>query len=230
MAQAQSGPTSNPGSLLPPPLKMEPSEGKDTLGNQYIDESGEVRYYGKSSGYYMLRNSKNFQGGAFRFDSRGYRIDGDDDQPLGQPVLVDPYALPPEDLSNHLIDLYFSHFYPFLPILHKKSFLASLQSERRPPHLLLNAIYALASRVSADLRVRTDPSLPSTAGDVFFERAKLLLNNEWDHFRVETVQSLILMSSHQNGAMKTIRGWLYSGLVSLFFMHFCYSPLGRGGC
>ncbi|MBM6386808.1 MAG: fungal specific transcription factor domain-containing protein [Paenibacillus sp.] len=198
----------------------EPENPNDNLGNLSIDESGQLRYYGKSSGFYMLRGSKNFQNGAFHFNSRGYhRTKKQDGQNiLPNPLAVDPYELPPPDLSKDLLDLYFTHFYPFLPLLHKKAFLASLESENhRPPPLLLNAIYAVASRISPDVRVRADPSLRETAGDVFFERARILLDFEWDDFKVSTVQSLLLLSSHQNGALKNIRGWLYSGLVSCVF-------------
>ncbi|CAO3646166.1 unnamed protein product [Mucor hiemalis] len=189
----------------PPTIKVD--DANDNLGNLSVDESGQLRYYGKSSGFYMLRGSKNFQNGAFHFNSKRH----------GQNVLAnpltDPYELPPNDLSEHLLDLYFKHFYPLLPILHKRSFLESLESEKRPPHLLLNSIYAVASRISPDIRVRSDPNLRDTAGDVFFERARILLDFEWDGYKVSTVQALLLLSSHQNGALKNIRGWLYSGLA-----------------
>jgi hypothetical protein len=74
-------------------------------------------------------------------------------------------------------------------------------------------MYAVASRICSDERVRTTPDQPATAGDVFFERARILLDFEYDDFKVSTVQSLLLMSSHQNGALKSIRGWIYSGMV-----------------
>ncbi|KAI8970024.1 fungal-specific transcription factor domain-containing protein [Mycotypha africana] len=182
----------------------------------------------------MLRGSKNFQNGAFHFNLTGkhhqnhHYHGGAAGSPCGSSsaasspnlngslasMVVDPYALPPPDLSQHLLDLYFTHFYPLLPLIHKKSFLKSLQSrENAPPPLLLNAIYAVASRISPDIRVRSDPNSRDTAGDIFFERARILLDYEWDDFKVSTVQSLLLMSSHQNGALKNIRGWLYSGLA-----------------
>jgi hypothetical protein len=183
-------------------------DANDNLGNLSVDEGGQLRYYGKSSGFYMLRNSKNFQNGAFHFNQGGSSILP---KSLSDNVVIDPYELPPADLSQHLLDLYFTHFYPLLPLLHKKSFLANL--DKQPP-LLLNSIYAVASRISTDERVRSNPQSRETAGDVFLERAMILLDFEWDDFRVSTVQSLLLLSSHQNGALKNIRGWLYSGLVS----------------
>ncbi|KAG1404111.1 hypothetical protein G6F58_010245 [Rhizopus delemar] len=193
------------------PVSKDEENANDNLGNLSIDESGQLRYYGKSSGFYMLQGSKNFQNGAFHFNSRGYRSG------ISQCSLdVDPFELPPPDLSKHLLELYFTHFYPLLPLIHKKSFLTSLKSEdvnKRPPPLLLNAIYAVASRISSDIRVRANPDVRDTAGDIFLERARILLDQEWDDYKLSTVQSLILLSSHQNGALKNIRGWLYSGLA-----------------
>jgi hypothetical protein len=212
---------SNPST--PDEKQVENESNNDNLGNLSIDESGQLRYYGKSSGYYMLSGSKNFQDGAFHFNSRGYRSHPEFQQGSPQLLSIDPFQLPPQDLSDHLLDLYFTHFYPLLPLLHKKTFMASLQDPaHRPPPLLLNSIYAVASRISTDPRVKLEPNLPDTAGDIFLERARILLDFEWDDFKVSTVQSLLLLSSHQNGALKNIRGWLYSGLVSCIEKCGCY--------
>jgi hypothetical protein len=186
----------------------------DNMGSLSIDESGQYRYYGKSSGFYMFRNSKNFQNRSLQFKTRPGVQDSTTSPTF--PFVVHPFEMPPKDLSDHLLALYFHTFYPLLPIVHKKSFMEAMNDDSKPspPPILLNAIYAVASRVSSDVRIRTDPAKPETAGDVFFERARMLLDLEWDSFRVYTVQSLLLMSSHQNGTLKTIRGWLYSGMVS----------------
>lgn len=191
---------------------VEDNDESNNMGSLSIDESGQLRYYGKTSGFYMLKNSKNFQNRVFQFSSREHNEHG---LSPSFPFVVDPFEMPPKDLSDHLLNLYFSYFYPLLPLLHKKSFMESVHDDRKPspPPILLNAIYAVASRVSPDERVRSISSKPETAGDIFFERARMLLDLEWDSFRVYTVQSLLLMSSHQNGALKTTRGWLYSGMV-----------------
>ena len=187
----------------------------DSNHTDNIDESGQLRYYGKTSGFYMLQNNKNFQNKLLHFNSRK-RQSPSQSPPPPSLTAVDPFEMPPKDLSDHLLDLYFNNFYSLLPILHKQSFMQALSRNEAPP-LLLNAIYAVASRVSSDVRVRADPSKPETAGDVFFERARLLLDLEWDSFKLYTIQSLLLMSSHQNGALKTTRGWLYSGMVTHYF-------------
>lgn len=188
--------------------KVNHTTDSDDLSNMdSIDESGQLRYYGKTSGFYMLRTSKKFEDRLLHFNLKK------DQSGLPLPSLdVDPLEMPPKDLSDHLLDLYFKNFYVLLPIVHKKSFMQSLDQNQVPP-LLLNAMYAVASRVSPDPRVLTDTSKLETAGDVFFERARILLNLEWDSFKLYTVQSLLLMSSHQNGALRTTRGWLYSGMA-----------------
>ncbi|KAI8974653.1 fungal-specific transcription factor domain-containing protein [Pilobolus umbonatus] len=169
-------------------------------GQLAMDENGQVRYLGKSSGYYLLQNSKSYHDGAFHFNSHINTKTAE---------VIDPLELPPKDLSAHLFHLYFTHFYPFLPLFHKKRL---FENEPASP-LLLNSIYAIASRISDDVRVRSDPALPDTAGNIFFERAQKLLDDSYDKPSISTVQALILLASHQHGAMKSPRAWLYSGMA-----------------
>ncbi|KAI8375123.1 fungal-specific transcription factor domain-containing protein [Blakeslea trispora] len=202
---------------------------EDPTGSLTMDENGLVRYLGKSSGFYLLSNSRTYQNGAFHFsgymhkrksnhenDSYYDYNSGEREEESTRPEkrhLVDPLELPPKDLSEHLIVLYFTHFYPVLPLFYKRR-LNCVRSPSSPlSPLLLNAIYAIASRVSPDKRVRSDPNAPDTAGDIFFERARCLLDEYYDTPRISTVQALLLMSSHQMGAMKAARAWLYSGMA-----------------
>lgn len=184
------------------------------IGQLAMDENGQVRYLGKSSGYYLLQNSKTYQNGAFHFANYGKRPRTKRRTHLDD---VDPLELPPKDLSEHLIVLYFSYFYPFLPLFYKRQLFSTVDypnpamSPISP--LLLNAIYAVASRISPDVRVRSDPALPDTAGDVYFERAEKLLDESYDTPSISTVQALLLLASHQHGRMKSARAWLYSGMV-----------------
>ncbi|KAG0742779.1 hypothetical protein G6F62_005019 [Rhizopus arrhizus] len=183
----------------------DPKEGVDEgLGQLAMDENGQVRYLGKSSGYYLLQNCKTYQNGAFHFTHYGKRL-------KRIYLVADPVELPPKDLSEHLIRLYFDHLYPFLPLFFQRQLFSSVERQVTP--LLLNSIYAVASRISTDVRVRSDPALPETAGDVFFERAKKLLDASYDKPTLSTVQSLLLLASHQHGTRKSARAWLYSGMA-----------------
>ncbi|KAI7855623.1 fungal-specific transcription factor domain-containing protein [Circinella umbellata] len=191
----------------------------DSTGQLSMDENGQVRYLGKSSGYHLLQNSRAYQNGAFHFTGWGHKFQSSSSVSGSPPAntiktKLDPLELPPKDLSRHLINLYFEHFYPVLPLFYKKILTSSLNSPLEPiSPLLLNAIYAVASRVSPDVRVRADPQSPDTAGDIFFERAKRLLDDYYDVPRISTVQALLLLATHQHGTMKYVRGWLYSGMA-----------------
>ncbi|KAI9314717.1 fungal-specific transcription factor domain-containing protein [Dichotomocladium elegans] len=183
----------------------------DSTGQLSMEENGQVRYLGKSSGYYLLQKSRTYQNGAFHFTGWGHKLSAPERR-IAKPL--DPYELPPKDLSHHLLNIYFEYFYPSLPLFYKKRLTSSLSSPLEPiSPLLLNAIYAVASRVSPDPRVRSDLAAPDTAGEIFFERAKCLLDDYYDVPRISTVQALLLLSMHQHGTMKYVRGWLYSGMA-----------------
>lgn len=230
-ARSQTPPHSSPSSSVHSPILADasltdirkspaPADGglDDGMGQLSIDENGQVRFIGKSSGLYLLQNSRTFQNGTFHFSVRGCRRKNNaaSTAASGNRALhVNPEELPPPDLSQHLIQLYFEHFHPFLPLVHKSSFTTSFYTEdQQPPLLLMNALFALASRISSDVRVRSDPDVPETAGDIFFERAKRLLDEDYDASRITTVQALLLMACHQHGVTKPARSWLYSGMVS----------------
>ncbi|KAI9024395.1 fungal-specific transcription factor domain-containing protein [Phycomyces nitens] len=185
-----------------------PDSINDGTGQLSMDESGQVRYLGKSSGYYLLQKSRTYQNGAFHFSGWGHKPSTSHKTPL-----LDPLELPPKDLSKHLIDIYFKYFYPCMPLFHKKFLVPETTPEEPVSPLLLNAIYALASRMSPDERVRADPASPDTAGEIFFERARCLLDDYYDIPKISTVQALLLLASHQQGVTKPARSWLYSGMA-----------------
>ncbi|ORZ20527.1 fungal-specific transcription factor domain-domain-containing protein [Absidia repens] len=187
-----------------------PESVSDSNGQLSMDEGGHVRYLGRSSGFYLLQSSRTYQNGVFHFSGYGPKSTS---TPRKSDHHVDPLALPPKDLSEHLVRLYFKHFYPLLPLFYKRQLVNPDDLSDALSPLLLNAIYAIASRVSPDARVRSDPASQDTAGDIFFERAKCLLDDYYDVPRISTVQALLLLSSHQQGALKSARAWLYCGMA-----------------
>lgn len=194
----------------PDSMPSSPDSAEDSTGQLSMDENGQVRYLGKSSGYYLLQGSRTYQNGAFHFTGYNHKVTS-----KKKPTDLDPLELPPKDLSEHLLKLYFENFYPFLPLFYKRRLTSSMDSALEPVSpLLLNAIYAVASRISPDVRVRSDPASADTAGDIFVERAKYLLDSYYDIPRISTVQALLLLASHQHGTMNFVRGWMYSGMVS----------------
>lgn len=47
--------------------------------------------------------------------------------------------------------------------------------------------------------------------EFFGDRAKALLDIELEHPSLATVQTLVILSSHEIGRKRDARGWLYSG-------------------
>ena len=59
------------------------------------------------------------------------------------------FRLPSARQNGQLLDLFFAHVHPFLPVVDRKEFLARFYSFGEPPSLLLiKAIYLAAARYS----------------------------------------------------------------------------------
>jgi hypothetical protein len=114
------------------------------VGQLSINEDEQIRYHGKASGIYLLRNKE-------RLDQRN---EGDiwlvfdlafsniqyrnlicrrfpkarvwPRLPSRSPSLEESSVgveLPPKGVQEHLLDLYFTYVHPYLPIIHKQSFM-----------------------------------------------------------------------------------------------------------
>lgn len=179
-----------------------------------VDHYGYIRYYGSASGISLFKKSSYFRDRSFNVQNGRENIAYLHLEKKEDPERSPLVAMPPPDLAQELIDLYFEHCYPMLPMLHKASFLEKLKSKtNQPSPLLLNAIFAVTSRFSKDERVKSASGSPYDNGSVFFDRAKELLDKDIDKINLATVQALILISSHQYGAKKGTRAWLYNGLA-----------------
>lgn len=81
-------------------------------------------------------------------------------------------SFPPPDLSASLIDLYFRHVNPFLPLLHEPTFRASYAAGhyRRDVKFggVVLLVFAIASRYSNDPRVLLAGAPRSSAGWKFY--------------------------------------------------------------
>lgn len=182
-----------------------------------LDKFGNLRYYGNSSGLNVFKSIDELRHISLKFresyDSSKYnKCICYNDKSLAQSP---PPVMPPPDLANHLIDIYFKYCYPVLPLMHKGHFLERLKDPKDPPPpILLNAIFAIASRLSSDPRVCEGGNHYSTAGMVFYKRAMDLLDDEMDQVKVSTIQALLLLASHQYAVKKGNRSWITNGMVS----------------
>lgn len=95
------------------------------------------------------------------------------------PKTLDP-TLPPEPIMHELVDLFFEHISPWVPLFHKPTFKANMFSENR--RILLHGVVVLAFRFWA----RPEPPLESRESYVKTSRERLLL---------ETIDTTSLIST-----------------------------------
>ncbi|CAG8790450.1 15269_t:CDS:2 [Gigaspora margarita] len=210
------------GSEVQSPENVLTSEAKDNsiddlneiMGILSIDENRQVRYHGRSSGFYLLKNSERYKNGILSLSDNSPKenlISTQNLESLKRPELT---TLPPQEISDHLLETYFTHIHPLLPIIYKPIFFNRLKDRNNPPFLLLNAIYALAARYSDRPELRKVIQDSQTAGDEFFDRAKALLDNDYDKSHITTIQALIIMAIRDIRIDNTTRSWIYIGMAA----------------
>lgn len=102
------------------------------------------------------------------------------------------YSLPPPDLVDILVHLYFDIIHPWIPILHKTSFLRRLESTAKRPELstILHAIVAATVRFSADKRLERKEVRDRY---VQISRQTVILKS-MEMFSVENLQALVIIA------------------------------------
>ncbi|KAF9550262.1 Kinesin-like protein kif15 [Mortierella hygrophila] len=114
---------------------------------------------------------------------------------------IPPEALvmPPLDVIDALFDIYYSHYYVFMPMIQKAALLQALEDRHEPQSIfLLNSVF-MAAAVTGEC---IHPSCYSIVGDIksmgtpFFERARLVLDYCLGIPRVSTVQGLMMLSQY----------------------------------
>ncbi|GES94572.1 Zn(2)-C6 fungal-specific transcription factor [Rhizophagus clarus] len=190
----------------------------EVMGILSIDENKQVRYHGRSSGLYLLKKSDKYKDGILSIKNRSnWSHQGEviastqNFDLLKRPEITE---LPSQEISDHLLELFFTHVHPILPFIYKPRFFDQLKDKNHLPHLLLNSIYSFAALFSDRIDIRRIPEDRTTAGDIFFDRAKALLDNDYDKARVSTIQALIALSLREYGVGRVTRAWLWSGMAA----------------
>ncbi|TPX33152.1 hypothetical protein SeMB42_g07511 [Synchytrium endobioticum] len=118
-------------------------------------------------------------------------------------------SLSPE-VAAELVELFFHYVYPVLPLVHKNTFMRTYTNESP---LLLNAMYALSARYSTHPAVRTNPAAMYSSGDVFYVRARELVDNYMDVPSSTTVSALLALAMYAAGSGRGSAAWMYSGMA-----------------
>ncbi|TDZ38604.1 Nitrogen assimilation transcription factor nit-4 [Colletotrichum spinosum] len=183
----------------------------DRLGSLQIGPNGRIAYYGPTSNFSLVEMPAGSDSLAV---DRTVRDDGQEHlNSLGYGKKIPP------DLEDHLINLYFAWQDPFSHMvdrtLYEEAKMKWFEREEDTPYYseaLRNAMCSLG----ATFETKYHPSFvtfPKSLSDFFAARAKTLLEIELDSPSVSTVQAMVVLSSHEIGANRDSRGWLYSGMA-----------------
>ncbi|CAG8609545.1 8155_t:CDS:2 [Ambispora leptoticha] len=177
----------------------------DILGHMKIEYNGRAKYIYTEEGRLLREGDKSNEQEMMILT----------EPPL--PFVFTNITSPDSELANNLIQLYFKHVHPYVPILHKADFLRRLNDKSNPlSPLLLFSVFAMGAKFSDDPAVRADPMKPETAGIPYYNRAKDLLDDFLDTPRLSTVQAQILILKFQEGIRRPgffFRSWLYFGMI-----------------
>ncbi|KAJ5934276.1 fungal-specific transcription factor domain-containing protein [Penicillium verhagenii] len=182
----------------------------DRMGSLQIGTDGQIRYYGPTSHFNLLRmpTPDNLT------IHRTIRKDGQDHlRRMGLDKEV------PQSMEEHLINQYFTWHSPSVDVVNREMYETAKQQWQ--DHMeettyyseaLTNAICCLG----AAFEPRYHPNFvtyPRSVSDFFADRAKTLLDIELDSPTVATVQAMVVLSGHDIGCKRDARGWLYSGMA-----------------
>ncbi|KAF9582311.1 hypothetical protein BGW38_000360, partial [Lunasporangiospora selenospora] len=191
----------------------------DSMDSMALDDGGIVRYLGNSSGIDLLQKNQLLKNGYLMVpvkfkDHQDWLMQKE----IALAQLTSEMPLPPRDLADHLIELYFTFVHPNLPIVHKPTFMRQYQNpdpEKRPPMVLLNAIFAIASRFSEHPEIIGDDHDPDAFGDEYFSRAKRIIDIEYELPRQAVIQALLMMVLYRFTSVKSGgRVWVMLGMAT----------------
>jgi hypothetical protein len=133
------------------------------------------------------------------------------------------FSLPPQDVRNELIRVFFTSFHPAYPVLDRQAF-SALYREERESFLVLQTIFFLAfTSCSDDLVERAGYPNRLTARRTCYLRAKALYDMDYEKDKVQLTAVLFLLGFWWEGPedQKDTWHWLGSaiGLAQTLGMH-----------
>ncbi|RPD55889.1 hypothetical protein L227DRAFT_603343 [Lentinus tigrinus ALCF2SS1-6] len=223
-------------------------ETAEAFGHLSVDQNKEARtlsilssafrYHGPASGLPLLAQS-NRKAGDDQQEHRIWKFMHNVDPEVPGHDLTEEeedveVQMPPREMRNYLLQLYFTYVHPFFPVVHKQDFLYHYNSlsrsasppstahtppkkrpMQRPCKMLLLAMFAIATRYSS--RPEDHPTHSSDdisrAGQQYAVDAHKLLDRKYQSSRPSTCQALLLLAIREFGMGAMDKGWLYSGMA-----------------
>ncbi|KAG0269810.1 Transcriptional activator of fatty acid utilization [Linnemannia exigua] len=147
-------------------------------------------YFGKGSMLFTSTDQEKFWDEEISFDVHEAR---------GVDIPPEATVLPPVEVMDALFDIYYQHYYVYLPMIQKTTLLQALEDRFEPQSIfLLNSVFMAAS-LTGDCThpcCWSDPNDQKTLGTPFFERARMVLDFCVGIPRLSTVQGLVMLSRY----------------------------------
>lgn len=124
------------------------------------------------------------------------------------------FTIPPVNICYQLFRTYFDFVHPHYPILDRSDFAMHYADPTHPPsYLLLQSVLFMAMG-HCDLSILQEAGFASRyqARKTFFQRAKVLYDNDHEPNKVTVVQSVFLMSFWWNGLEDHKDTWHWLGI------------------
>ncbi|KAG0215453.1 Transcriptional activator of fatty acid utilization [Mortierella sp. NVP41] len=147
-------------------------------------------YFGKGSMLFTSTDQEKFWDEEISFDVHEAR---------GVDIPPEATVLPPVEVMDSLFDIYYQHYYVYLPMIQKTTLLQALEDRFEPQSIfLLNSVFMAAALTGDCVHpcCWTDPTDQKTLGTPFFERARMVLDFCIGIPRLSTVQGLIMLSRY----------------------------------
>ncbi|KAF3055722.1 C6 transcription factor [Daldinia childiae] len=129
-----------------------------------------------------------------------------------KPIEYDEIDLPPRDLVDALVEIYFAKIHPWIPMLHVRLFRQRMAEDQKRAHLttIFHAIVSLCSRFSDDARLG---NVEEKLRNAKRSRQTVLLRS-MESFSVENLQALIICAFDTLGSGRGPSAWSIVGSMT----------------
>ena len=129
-----------------------------------------------------------------------------------RPIEYDDVDLPPKDMVNTLVEIYFAKIHPWIPMLHVRIFRERMGDDRERPRLttIFHAVVSLCARFSNDARLGTSEEKARIAKN----SKQVVLLRSMESFSVENLQALIICAFDTLGSGRGPSAWSIVGSMT----------------
>ena len=109
----------------------------------------------------------------------------------------DAFGLPPKEVQDTLVDVFFKWVAPMLPVIDRHAFMRQYNSSEDPPStLLLQAMLMVASRYSTS---QQNSKQYTVSPRTFYKKTKALYDAGYETNLITVIQAVVLLGAYWEG-------------------------------